>query len=89
MARKSEVLTHLAASCWDGPAAVRLMEAADAAVERHGCRGADPEIQAAAARVCDAYCRQDADGLLRACAEVAQLAAATNPSGWKSGREAQ
>lgn len=75
VARKPEVFAYLAASHWDGTAAVRLMEAADAAVERHGCRGADPRVQDAAAQACEAYRRRDTGALARACAEVARLAA--------------
>lgn len=59
---------------WNTPAAVRLMHAADTAVERHGCRGADPAIQAAAGRAAEAYQRRDLAGLTRACDEVAGLA---------------
>lgn len=82
VARKAEVLEYLTRqqSSWDAVAAVRRMEAADAAVELHGCSGADPAVQAAAGRACEAYQRRDADGLARACDEVVALAKA-NPSG--------
>jgi len=76
LARKAEVFAHLTPPppVWSVAEALRRM-AADAAVERHGCRGADPLIQAAAACACEAYRQRDADGVARACAEVARLAA--------------
>jgi hypothetical protein len=40
---------------WDAAAAIALMTAADGLVERLGVCGTDPVIQAAAARVVDAY----------------------------------
>lgn len=76
IARKAEVVAHLATPAgWDAGAAIGLMEAADAAVERHSCRRADPLIQAAVVRACGAYRHRDAGELARACAEVALLAA--------------
>ncbi|MFO0798976.1 MAG: hypothetical protein U0804_16025 [Gemmataceae bacterium] len=73
--RKAEVLAHLAKlSRWDTAGAVRLMEAADAAVDQNGCRGADPAIQAAVGRACEAYQRHDLAALTLACDEVAALA---------------
>ncbi|HYH69594.1 MAG TPA: hypothetical protein VD866_33165, partial [Urbifossiella sp.] len=76
IARKAEVLAHLSAldGRWDATAAVRRMEAADAAVAASGGRGSDAAVQAAVARACEAYRLQDMAGLIRACDEVATLA---------------
>ena len=54
-ARQAEVFVHLTAAVWDEGATLRRMEAADAAVGRHGCRGADTAVQGAAGRAAEAY----------------------------------
>ncbi|HYH67807.1 MAG TPA: hypothetical protein VD866_24130, partial [Urbifossiella sp.] len=76
IARKAEVLAHLSAldGRWDATAAVRRMEAADAAVAASGGRGSAPAVRAAVARACEAYRLQDMAGLIHACEGVATLA---------------
>lgn len=75
VARKAELLAHLGspppggAEPWDGREARRLMEAADALVERLGVDGRHPAVAASAAAVASAYRVRDMETLQLAVAE--------------------
>jgi hypothetical protein len=73
--RKAELLAHLSeprlkgGQPWDRRVALRLMEAADALVERLGVDGRHPAVAGAAAMITSAYVTRDVKTVRFACAE--------------------
>lgn len=65
--RKAEVIAHLT---WDSPAAITAMSDADSEVERCGCVGAHPLVQAAVLKLATAYSAHDLPAVRTAAEEV-------------------
>jgi len=68
------VTTSTVSEAWNTIAAIRLMDAADSAVERFGVSGLDPIIQAAAAGCVDAHRCRSMAVVRSACLEIEQRA---------------
>lgn len=57
---------------WSTPLALALMDATDAAVERHGSHGTDPVIQTTVKAVNDAHGRRVMAGIRDACSKIVE-----------------
>ncbi len=65
---KAALMARLAV--WDGPEALRLMDAADGAVEASGVPGLEPGVHELAAKSVEAHHAHDMPGVRRACALI-------------------
>ena len=69
--RRNELLAIVSqGEAWNPQVAIRLMDDADALVERLGVDGRDPTITGAAALVCSAYALRDMETVRFACRDL-------------------